>query len=79
MASPKMVWALSKMAVVLRGNAISSHNECSHQRQWTESQPALMLTRLEWTGMPFKSDQMISVGYWRRKAKQFDICQTQGK
>ena len=37
-----------------------------------------MLTRLEWTELTFESDQMTSVDYLRRKAKQSDISQHLG-
>lgn len=38
-----------------------------------------MLTRPEQRELAFENDQMISVDYLGRKAKQFDIFQTPGK
>ena len=44
-------------------------DEHSHQRRSRQPQPALMLTRLEWTELTFESDQMISVDYLGRTSE----------
>lgn len=57
----------------------SMNDERSHQRPARKPQRALMLTRLEWPELTFESDQMVSVDFVGRKAKQFDIFQTPGR